>query len=64
MTKDEAMQEAYDMLSRIVKGGDSDTMAGLALVSAKRSKDYEWFAEQIEDFIDMFNEWDKVLRDK
>ena len=62
MTKREAMQNAYDMLSRIVKGGESEAMAGLALVSAKRSKDYEWFAQQLEDFIDLFSEWDRVLK--
>ncbi len=61
MTKKEAMERAYDVLERIIKGGESEAIAGLALVSAHRAKDYKWFAKQLDDFIDMFEGYRKVL---
>ena len=63
MTKDEAFQKTYELLTQIVKMDGTDAMAGLALVSAYRVKDYAWMAQQLGDFMDLFGELKKALED-
>ena len=38
------------------KMNGTDCMAGLSLVSAKRAKDYSWFAKQLGEFMCLFGE--------
>jgi hypothetical protein len=59
--KDEAMERAYDLLSQFAKMNGTDCMAGLYLVSAKRAKDYSWFAKQLGEFVCLFEELKKTL---
>lgn len=61
MSKDEAFEKAYELLGQFAKIDGTDVMAGLALVSAKRDKDYAWMAQQLGDFMDLFGELKKVL---
>lgn len=59
--KDEAMEKAYDLLSQFTKINGMDCMAGLSLVSAKRAKDYRWFAKQLSEFMCLFGELKRIL---
>lgn len=61
MSKDEALERAYDLLNQFAKMDGTDVMAGLSLVSAKRDKDYTWMARQLGDIMDMFGELKKTL---
>lgn len=63
MSRDEALQKAYELLSQFAKMDGTDAMAGLSLVSAKVARDYEWFAQQLGDFVGLFGELKKVLED-
>lgn len=59
--KDEAMEKAYDLLSQFAKMDGTDCMVGLSLVSAKRAKDYSWFAKQLDEFMCLFGELKRIL---
>lgn len=63
MSKDQAFEKAYELLCQITKMDGTDVMAGIALISAKRDKDYAWMAQQFGDFIDLFGELKKILEE-
>jgi len=62
-SKDQAFEKAYELLCQITKMDGTDVMAGIALVSAKRDKDYAWMAQQLGGFIDLFGELKKILEE-
>ena len=62
-SKDQAFEKAYELLCQITKMDGTDVMAGIALISAKRDKDYAWMAQQLGDFINLFSELKKTLEE-
>ena len=48
------MSKATTVISQFIKMNGTNCMAGLSLVSAKRAKDYSWFAKQLGEFMCLF----------